>query len=209
MRELSRSEVTEALNVSRETVERLETYDRLLRKWNPAINLVSKASIGDIWTRHILDSAQIMELLPANARLWADLGSGGGFPGLVVGILAAETAPNLSVVLVESDQRKAIFLTAVAREVGVDMQVLSSRIEDTPPLVADVVSARALAALPILLGHAQRHLAPGGVALFPKGAGHQAEIDESLECWRFSVHKHPSRTDEDAVILRIGDIARV
>ncbi len=209
MIENKRKAAIDFLNVSRETVERLGAYDRLLRKWNPAINLVSKASIEDLWTRHIRDSAQLIEFLPADARLWADLGSGGGFPGLVVGILAAEIAPDLSVTLVESDQRKATFLSTVAREVGVNIQVLSLRIEDTPPLVADVVSARALAPLPILLGHGQRHLARGGVALFPKGAGHQAEIDESLECWRFSVHKHPSRTDEDAVILRIGDIARV
>lgn len=197
------------LDVSRETYRRLKTYEALLRKWNPAINLVSHRTLEEAWTRHFIDSAQIFDLAPKTARHWTDLGSGGGFPGMVIAILAAEKAPKMRVTLVESDQRKATFLRNVARETGVGAEVIAKRIEDVPPLGADVLSARALAPLTQLLTYAERHLCPDGIALFPKGAGHQAELDEALETWRFDVHKTPSRTEPGAVILSIGGIARV
>lgn len=204
-----RTEALRALGVSRETEARLDAFVALLGRWSGAINLVSRATLAEVWTRHILDSGQLFALAPAGARHWADLGSGAGFPGLVIAILAAETAPDLLVTLVESDQRKAAFLGTVARETGLSPRIEARRIEEVPPLGADVLSARALAPLPQLLAHAERHLAPGGLALFPKGAGHAAEIAESLERWRFSVQKHPSRTDPEAVILAIGEIERV
>jgi len=197
------------LDVSRETYDRLKTYEALLRKWNPAINLVSRKTLDQAWTRHFVDSAQIFSFAPGNARHWADLGSGGGFPGMVIAILAAEKRPQMRVTLVESDQRKATFLRSVARETGIAAEVIARRIEEVPPLGADVLSARALAPLTQLLGFAERHLCPGGIALFPKGAGHRAELDEALETWRFDVQKTPSRTEPGAVILRIGGIARV
>lgn len=197
------------LDVSRETSGRLERFAALLEKWNAAINLVARSTLADLWDRHILDSAQVFALCPEGARHWADLGSGGGFPGLVVAILAAELRPELRVTLVESDVRKATFLMAAARDCGVSAQVLARRIEAVPPLGADVLSARALAPLDKLLAHAERHLAPGGVALFPKGAQHAAELSEALARWRFRSEKHPSRTDPDSVILKIGEIARV
>lgn len=201
--------MTLGLNVSRETSERLEAYASLLVKWNPAINLVSKSSLADLHTRHFADSAQLFDLCPPDARHWADLGSGGGFPGLVVAILAAESRPGLAVTLVESDARKAAFLATVARETGIHATVIADRIEALPPLGADVLSARALAPLPQLLGFAERHLARDGLALFPKGATHQAEIDESLAEWRFELQKHPSKTDQRAVILAIESVSRV
>lgn len=197
------------LNVSRETLERLKAYEALLKKWNPAINLVSKATLAEAWTRHFVDSAQIFDLAPEGAHHWADLGSGGGFPGMVVAAIAAEKAPDMQVTLVESDQRKATFLRTVARELGLKTQVISKRIEEVPPLGADVLSARALASLAQLLGFAERHLCPDGIALFPKGAAHEQELAEALESWRFEVQKTPSRTESGAVILSIGGIARV
>jgi 16S rRNA (guanine527-N7)-methyltransferase len=203
-----RNATLEALDVSRETSARLDAYIMLLEKWNPAINLVSRASLPGLWRRHVLDSAQLWDLAPQHAILWADLGAGGGFPGLVISILAAERRPQLRMTLVESDRRKAAFLAGVIRETGISADVLDARIEDLPPLGADVVSARALAPLDVLLGHAERHLASGGTALFPKGAGYQAELDEALERWRFSVQKHSSRTDPESVVLSLGDIAR-
>ncbi|WP_126975243.1 16S rRNA (guanine(527)-N(7))-methyltransferase RsmG [Frigidibacter oleivorans] len=196
-------------DVSRETRDRLETYESLLRKWNPAINLVAKSTLGDLWTRHFRDSAQLFDLCPAGATRWADLGSGGGFPGLVVAILAAERAPGLAVTLVESDVRKAAFLSTVARETGLNVRVLADRIEAVAPLSADVLSARALAPLPQLLAFAERHLAPGGRALLPKGANHAAEIAEALASWRFDLQKHPSQTDSQAVILEVTGVAHV
>lgn len=196
-------------NVSRETLERLKTYEALLRKWTPKINLVSRSTLDDFWSRHILDSTQILALGPDDAHEWVDLGTGGGFPGVVIAILAAERNPDLSVTCVESDLRKATFLRTVLRETGVSGSVIAERIEAVEPLSADVVSARALAPLPKLLELAEPHLAPGGVALFPKGAEHDAELKEALETWSFRADKIRSRTHPEAVILRIGEIERV
>ncbi|KDB03632.1 16S rRNA methyltransferase [Defluviimonas sp. 20V17] len=198
-----------AYDVSRETLDRLQDYAALLEKWNPKINLVSKSTIDALWARHMLDSAQLFDRRPAGAAHWADLGSGGGFPGLVLAILAHEAAPDLRFTLVESDQRKATFLRTVAAETGISANVVSERIESLAPLGADVLTARALAPLPRLLGYAARHLVPGGRALFPKGVSYMAEIDDSLASWRFDVQKIPSRTDPASVILSIGGITHV
>lgn len=198
------------VTVSRETSERLARFCALVAKWNPAINLVSRASLKDLETRHLLDSMQLFQHLPAHAQRWADLGSGGGFPGLVVAILAAGAAPKLSVDLIESDRRKAAFLRTAAHDLGLEnVTVFAERIETVSQRHADVISARALAPLADLLGHAERHLAPSGIALFLKGAQHATEIDVALASWRFDVQKIPSRTDPQAVILKIGGIARV
>jgi len=206
---MSRNAFLAARHVSRETLERLDLYAALLAKWNPAINLVSKATLSELWTRHFLDSAQIFDLAPAAARRWADLGSGGGFPGMIVAILAAAERPGLSVTLVESDARKSAFLTRVAQETGIPADIRTARAESLPRLQADVLSARALAPLSRLLPLAQQHLVEGGEALFPKGAQHAQEIATALETWRFAVQKYPSRTDSAGVILKIGGISRV
>jgi 16S rRNA (guanine527-N7)-methyltransferase len=200
--------LVDAYDVSRETSERLQIYADLLEKWNPRINLVSKGTLGDLWTRHFRDSAQLLRLAPAEAGHWCDLGSGGGFPGTVIAILAQEHVPALAVTLVESDKRKATFLRTVARECGVSVTVIAERIEQITPQRSDVVSARALAGLPQLLGFAHRHLAPGGTALFPKGARHEQVSAESLALWQFRCETFPSETDPDAVILRISELSR-
>ena len=195
-------------NVSRETLVQLEEYAALLAKWNPVINLVSKSTLPDVWQRHMRDSAQLWPLCPKGARLWVDMGSGGGFPGIVIAILAAELAPEMRVILIESDQRKATFLRTVAQTLGLELRVESQRAEDVPPLGADVVSARALTALSGLLPLAQRHLAENGVAIFPKGQSAAQELTDALELWQFAVTKTPSETDHQAVVLQIRDIAR-
>ncbi|WP_414898955.1 16S rRNA (guanine(527)-N(7))-methyltransferase RsmG [Rhodovulum sp. YEN HP10] len=197
-------------DVSRETSERLASYASLLRKWTPVINLVSRATLEELETRHFADSAQLFDLAPGEARHWVDLGSGGGFPGLVIAILADERAPDLRVTLIESDQRKATFLRTVAREIGLNrVEVIDERLETADPQGADVLSARALAPLDRLLGFAERHLAPGGAALFPKGARYADEVKRALASWRFEVQNHPSKTDPQAVVLKLGGIARV
>lgn len=197
------------IDVSRETFERLRAFESLLRKWNPAINLVSRSTLDDLWRRHIIDSIQVFDAAPLSARRWADFGTGGGFPGLVVAILASERQPQLHTTLIESDQRKAAFLGAVCRDLQVNAAVIAQRAEAVDPLCAEVVSARALAPLVDLLGLAERHLAPGGTAIFPKGAGHAEELSRALEKWSFGHHKTQSTTDPDAVILSIGAIRRV
>lgn len=196
------------MNVSRETTAQLEAFAALLIKWNPAINLVAKSTLPDLWSRHILDSAQLFDLCPSKARSWVDLGSGGGFPGMVVAILAHGGGSDLRVTLVESDQRKATFLRTVARETGVVVSIHSERAETLAPQGADVVSARAFAPLPLLLSHAYRHLTTTGVAFLPKGAQADTEVAEALASWAFQVQKTPSKTDPQAVILSIKGLTR-
>ncbi|NVO26027.1 16S rRNA (guanine(527)-N(7))-methyltransferase RsmG [Donghicola sp. C2-DW-16] len=196
------------LDVSRETLDRLNTYEELLKKWNRAINLVSPSTIRDAKSRHFVDSAQIYGLADPNWKIWCDLGSGGGFPGMVIAILAAELNPAGKVVLVESDQRKAAFLRTVARETGVSAQVHSKRIEEVDPINADILSARALASLDQLLGFATIHMKAEGQALFPKGATWQQEVEEAQRSWSFSLQAHKSVVELNSVILSIGGIAR-
>ncbi len=198
-----------SFDVSRETMDRLEVYADLLKKWNPKINLVSKATLADLWTRHIVDSAQIYTLAPKNFTHWVDLGSGGGFPGLVCAIIADERNPAANFTLVESDARKSVFLRTVARETGIKVNVVTDRIERAIPLNADILSARALADLTMLLSFADRHLQESGTALFPKGVNWQKEVEEARKAWFFEYEAITSETESGSIILRIGDISRV
>ncbi len=203
-----RAAFAEQTGVSRETLDRLDIYAQALTRWNPRINLVAPSTLKDLWTRHFLDSAAVQALCPRDPGHWVDLGSGGGFPGAVVAILAAETHPDQHVTCIESDQRKAAFLRNVSRETGVPFTVLASRIESAPPQNADVISARALAPLPQLLALAAPHLAPHGTCLLQKGARHAAETRQALEYWRFTLETCPSGTDPGSAILKIGELRR-
>ncbi|AAV93333.1 16S rRNA (guanine(527)-N(7))-methyltransferase RsmG [Ruegeria pomeroyi] len=196
------------LNVSRETFERLKIFADLVHKWNPRINLVSKRSLEDLWTRHIIDSIQVFRNAP-KGDLWVDLGSGGGFPGLICAILAAEEKPETQFICVESDQRKSAFLRSAARECGIACQVISERIEHLDPLDADILSARALTDLTGLLGFAERHLKIGGTALFPKGAAWKKELQDAAKQWNFSYDAVTSLTEPQAVLLKITGVTRV
>ena len=196
------------LDVSRETTARLKALEDLLVKWNPAINLVSKSTLGSVWERHIVDSAQIYSLALHSGH-WVDLGSGGGFPGLVIACMASGKGDELKVTLVESDQRKAAFLRAASSKLGLSPTVISQRIEAVPPLHADVLSARALAPLSVLLAYAQRHLAPDGICLFPKGASWKQEVEAARKDWHFQLEHHKSITDSDGAILAVKAISHV
>ncbi len=197
------------LNVSRETLTRLETLADLLVKWNPRINLVSKSTIDDLWTRHILDSVQVLRSAPATVEHWVDIGSGGGFPGLVIALMSAEPEAPEKVTLIESDQRKCAFLRTVLRETGVSATVVTERIEKAVPQNADVLSARALADLSLLCGFGERHLSASGAAVFPKGARWEKELQSAQESWSFDCEVVKSITDPEAVILKIGELKRV
>lgn len=193
-------------DVSRETLEKLDAFAALLEKWTGKINLIAKSTVDDIMMRHIWDSAQAFQ--PFSGK-WADLGSGGGLPGVVVAILAqAQDAPS-ETVLIESDQRKATFLRTCARELDVPLTVIAKRIEQAEPQRAQIVSARALADLDTLLELSTRHLSAEGIAIFSKGAQWQSEINDARKHWRFSCDAVPSKTNPDAAILRIRDIERV
>ncbi len=200
-------EKLEELGVSRETSDRLETYVELVQKWNPKINLVSRNSLNDIWARHILDSVQVYRCAGPFEN-WADLGSGGGFPGMVCAIMAIEEAPGAQFTFVESDQRKSAFLRNVARECGANCRVVSKRIEAVEPLQTDILSARALADLSTLLSFCDRHLSESGTALLPKGASWKKELNDAREEWNFESEAITSLTEPQAVILRINGVSR-
>ncbi|MBL9049097.1 MAG: 16S rRNA (guanine(527)-N(7))-methyltransferase RsmG [Tabrizicola sp.] len=196
------------INVSRETLAALRGFEQLVRRWTPAINLVSKSTLQDFWNRHIVDSAQVFSHYPPSARQWVDLGSGGGFPGLVVAILARELQPSLRVVLVEADLRKATFLRQAVQELRLQAEVRSDRIESLQPLAADVLSARALAPLSELLAFADQHLLPDGVAIFQKGSRYNEELVAAIKSWDFEVEVQQSLSEPSAAILVIRKIKR-
>ena len=196
------------MDVSRETLMDLEAYADEILKWNPKINLISRSTVANIWQRHIEDSVQVF-FPDQKTRKWVDIGSGAGLPGLVVAILAKTESPKTQVTLIESDQRKGAFCRSVIRKLDLNAKVLSERIESAPSQGADIVSARALAPLSSLMSYANLHLKTDGFAIFQKGAGWEAEVEEALANWRFTVEKRPSRTESAAVILTIGDIIRV
>ncbi|MBT3142238.1 16S rRNA (guanine(527)-N(7))-methyltransferase RsmG [Falsiruegeria litorea] len=195
----------DSLDVSRETFEKLEAFDALLKKWNPKINLVSRKSLADVWVRHISDSLQVYSCLNASGH-WVDLGSGGGFPGVIVAIVASVENPGLNVTLVESDQRKSAFLRTVLRETVSVGMVITDRIENIEPLDADILSARALSDLPRLLEFSQRHLKSTGIALFPKGATWKKEVEEAKQEWNFDFEAVKSVTEPSAVVLKIKGV---
>ncbi|UWQ79302.1 16S rRNA (guanine(527)-N(7))-methyltransferase RsmG [Leisingera sp. S132] len=205
---MSSKELLGSLNVSRETMQRLDVFDKVIHKWNPKINLVSRSSMDQLWTRHIADSIQVFRCVGTPDH-WVDIGSGGGFPGLVVAILAADEAPGMKVTLIESDQRKSAFLRTAARECGVPLSVISGRIERVEPQNANVLSARALASLEDLIEFADRHLASDGTAVFPKGENWKKEVDKTRQRWRFEMETARSLTEPEAVILKIRGVERV
>ncbi|WP_339108608.1 16S rRNA (guanine(527)-N(7))-methyltransferase RsmG [Thioclava sp. GXIMD4216] len=196
------------IDVSRETIERFEIYEALVKKWNPAINLVAKSTISQFQKRHLADSIQIYDPTLSWKR-WVDLGSGGGLPGIVVAILAAQHNPAAQVHLVESDQRKCAFLMTCIRELSISAQVHSQRILDIPSLQADVISARALAALDMLLDFSTYHQRENAIFLFPKGVNWKSEVLEAQKSWTFKYEAFRSNTDPDATILKISGAERV
>jgi 16S rRNA (guanine527-N7)-methyltransferase len=190
------------LDVSRETSDRLEALVETLARWQKAINLVGRTTMEDVWIRHVLDSAQLAPLIPTESHTLADLGSGGGFPGLVIAALR----PDLDMTLIEVDARKAAFLGEASRRMALQKppRVVIGRIEEAPPAKAQVVTARALAPLGQLLGWADRHRADTAICLFHKGKGWQAELTEAMKDWDIPCQPLSSITNRDAVILRIG-----
>lgn len=194
--------------VSRETAARLDAFVALLLKWQRAINLIAPGTTEVIWTRHILDSLQFVDLAPS-ARTWVDLGSGGGFPGLVIACALADM-PGAKVHLVEKSAKKAAFLRDVTRQLALPALVHAVQIEDFIPSFsdsADVVTARALAPLTKLLGYVAPFVERGAQALLPKGQDVEAELTEASKCWNMTAKLVPSRTDPDARIVLLTALA--
>jgi 16S rRNA (guanine527-N7)-methyltransferase len=197
------------LSVSRETLSELRDFLKLVEKWNSAINLIAKSTVLEAWDRHVRDSAQIFPLTDDATKTWADLGSGAGFPGIVIAIMSKKLRPACKFTLIESDLRKATFLREAVRVHGLNAEVVNLRIESIEPLQSDIISARALAPLPELLGLTFRHLAHDGTALFLKGRTHLTEVSEARNSYEFSVESIKSSVAEDSAILRIRGITNV
>lgn len=190
--------------ISRETLDRLATYAQILTRWQATINLVAPSTLGDVWHRHFADSAQLWQFRPPNARIWLDIGSGAGFPGLVLAILGAENGATHHI-LIESDARKAAFLREVARATGITVDILCMRIENSETRAkvkpVDCLTARALAPLPRLLEMSAPYFTSSTLGLFLKGKDAAAEVEEAAESWRFDCELKPSMTDAEARVV--------
>lgn len=198
--------------VSRETLDRLKIYSELLRQWGRVQDLVAPSTLDNIWHRHFADSAQVLPLAPATTTKWADLGTGAGFPGLVLAILAADR-PGFRMQLIESSNRKCSFLREVARRTGAPVDILCMRIENLAThhtvVPVEIVTARALAPLVKLLRMAQPLLADTTVALFLKGREAPREIEAARREWQFQVLTITSRTDPGGRIVDIRHLSNL
>ena len=197
--------------VSRETYDKLRDYESLIQKWNPSINLIAKSTLSDIWSRHIVDSAQVY--YAASAELsgnCTDIGSGGGLPAIVIAILAQGADKQVQMTMVESDKRKSVFLRTAIRELGLsNANVVNERIENVQIPVSKFISARALAPLTELFGFAEKLSDDKTTFLFQKGKNWLSEIGIAQNHWSFDYEAIKSETDSNAVILKIRGLSRV
>jgi 16S rRNA (guanine527-N7)-methyltransferase len=203
-----RDRALELTPVSRETVERLDRFVAALLDWQQRINLISRSSEAAVWTRHVADSLQLLPLAP-EARIWADLGAGGGFPGVVIACALADR-PGAEVHLVESNGKKAAFLREAAQATGAPATVHQLRIEEFVEKTVqtfDAVTARALAPLPQLLPMAYPLLRKGALGLFPKGQDVGSELTEAAKCWTLQSNLVQSRTDARGQIVVVRGLA--
>jgi len=190
--------------VSRETLGRLARYADLLMDWNSRHNLVSPRSLDDLWRRHMWDSAQLAPLVPDGTGTLADLGSGAGFPGLV---LAELLRNRVQVTLHEATAKKCAFLAAAAKTMDLAVVIENKRMEDSAATAFDVVTARACAPLPKLLGYAQNFVGPNSVCLLLKGQNVGSELTEAHKSWNMKVRQIPSLTDPSGVILELRELS--
>ena len=195
------------VNVSRETEDALRAFADLTVKWTARINLISKSTVSDVWTRHILDSAQLYQHAPTY-DYWVDIGSGGGFPGIVMAIIGKQDRPDATFTMIESDARKSTFLRSAIRELSLNAYVQTQRIEECELAGADVVSARALGSLQDLLPLTTRHLKPTGTALLMKGRRYKDELQAVSDDWTFDLEEYSSITDRESRILSLKRISR-
>ena len=195
---MTADKVGRLLNVSRETLCQFEAYLALLERWQRRINLVADSTMVDVWQRHILDSAQLVKYYPPNTKKVLDVGSGAGFPGLVLAIMG-----NVEVDLVEADHRKAVFLSTVVRSLGLPAKIHNQRIETLPNLAPDVITARALAPVSILMKLIENQISLDTVCLFLKGASVEDELTELQTYSTIVSLKHPSLSSANGVVLEL------
>ena len=196
-------------NVSRETYQKLETYVALLQEWRQKFNLVSNSSLADVWNRHIADSAQLFKYLNNEVDSVYDLGSGAGFPAMVLAVMAQEQYPQIKFTLMESITKKTVYLNAVKQELKLDnVTVINSRSEDLTLPKADVITARAVASLDKLLNCVFKFTSRQTKLIFPKGKSYKEELDEAEKFWNFKLKVDKSQTSQDGVILLLENLRR-
>ena len=203
---MKKNEFVKSLNVSRETLNGFYEYESLLSKWNEKINLVSKNTLMDIWERHFLDSGQIIKHVEASGKRWVDVGSGAGFPGLVVALLLRDRKIDCDLVLVEKNPKKGFFLKEVIRKLNLTVEVVNDNIDTLEPLNADILTARAFSELNNLIEIAFRHRKKEGICLFLKGENYRIELDKTLNYWFFDYDIVGSLSSSSGKIIRVKKI---
>lgn len=196
-------------HVSRETLSRLETFVKLLTEWQQRLNLVSNRSLADVWQRHIADSAQLFEYIDKENAIVYDFGSGAGFPGMVLAVLAAESKLHLKLKLIESTTKKTVFLNVVKEALNLEnVEVINNRIENLKFSPADYITSRALAALPEILAYAYPLSSSRTKLILPKGRTYQAELGDAQKKWNFKHRIIPNKISSDGVILMVENLRR-
>ncbi len=203
---MKKNEFVKSLNVSRETLNDFYEYKTLLSKWNEKINLVSKNTLENIWQRHFLDSGQIIKNVEASGKRWVDVGSGAGFPGLVVALLLRDRKVDCDLVLVEKNPKKVLFLNEVIRKLHLSVEVVKDNIYTLDTLNADILTARAFSKLNNLIEIAFRHRKKEGICLFLKGENYRIELDKTLNNWFFDYDIIGSLTSSSGKIIRVKKI---
>lgn len=196
-------------DVSRETFDRLKLYQDLLMEWQTRFNLVSKNSLEDAWSRHFIDSVQLFRYIPSSAKTLLDFGSGAGFPGLVLAVVAKEKTPYLKVGLVESILKKTLYLKEVATRLELSVDIINDRIEKITFPKVDVITSRAMTSLDGLLGYAYRFCKTETVCIFPKGKKYAQELAEAHKNWKFKCRIEPSDISEEGKILIISNLHKI
>ena len=203
---MKKYEFVKSLNVSRETLNGFYEYETLLTKWNEKINLVSKNTLVDIWERHFLDSGQIIKHVEVSGKRWVDVGSGAGFPGLVVALLLRDRKIDCDLVVVEKNSKKVFFLNEVIRKLNLSVEVVNDKIDNLEPLNADILTARAFSELNNLIEIAFRHRKKEGICLFLKGENYRMELDKTLNYWFFDYDIIDSLSSSSGKIIRVKKI---
>ena len=201
-------DIEKKYNVSHETYEKLKNYQALVLEWNSKFNLISKSTEATIWERHIVDSLQLTKYITNEDKILLDLGSGAGFPGVVLAIACQEIYPDLQINLVESIGKKTAFLRAVNEQLNLNMEIHQERIEKLNIGKVDVITSRALAALPKLLDYAKPFCKKETRLILPKGENWSLENDEALMKWLYNYEVYNSDTSDVGKILRISDLRR-
>ena len=203
---MKKNEFVKSLNVSRETLNGFYEYETILSKWNEKINLVSKNTLVDIWERHFLDSGQIIKHVEVSGKRWVDVGSGAGFPGLVVALLLRDRKIDCDLVLVEKNPKKGFFLNEVIRKLNLSVEVVNGNVDTLEPLNADILTARAFSELNNLIEIAFRHRKKAGICLFLKGENYRIELDKTLNYWFFDYDIVDSLSSSSGKIIRVKKI---